>query len=233
MPGCDRLMTEIDTGVGFCRAAHEKGRPRRGALQDIGWGRGSEPARHGRDARACHAHLAKRAHQVGEGVDLFRRAGHLEDEALQGAVDHVGAEDFRDAEAFHAGVALGEDLDQRQFAADMRAFDGQVGHLVHGHHAFELHLDLVDHLRGAAGHDGDARAAPGMVHLGHGEAFDVVAAPREEPDDARQHARFVRDQDGQGMGHDLVRHVAAKIVGGVAGRALFDVERGHVSFAFS
>jgi hypothetical protein len=63
----------------------------------------------------------------------------------------------------------------------------------------ELRLDLVDHLRGAGGDDGDAAAVAGVVDLGHGQAVDVVAAPREEADDAGQHAGLVVDDHGEGV----------------------------------
>jgi hypothetical protein len=72
-------------------------------------------------------------------------------------------------------------------------------HVMHRDHAAKLRLDLVDHGWRAAGDDGDARAVAGVVDLGHGQAVDVVAAAREKPDDAGQHARLVFDDHRQGV----------------------------------
>ena len=38
-----------------------------------------------------------------------------------------------------------------------------------------------------------------VIDLGHGQAFDVVAAAGEQADDARQNARLVVDQNGDGV----------------------------------
>ncbi len=43
----------------------------------------------------------------------------------------------------------------------------------------------------------------GVIHLGDRQAFDIVAAAREQPDDARQHARFIVDEHGEGVALDL------------------------------
>ncbi len=43
----------------------------------------------------------------------------------------------------------------------------------------------------------------GAVHLGDGQALDIVAAPGEEPDDARQDTRLVVDEDGDGMALEI------------------------------
>ena len=55
----------------------------------------------------------------------------------------------------------------------------------HRHEAVELVLDLLDHHRRAARDDGDAAAMAFGVGLGDRQAFDVVAAAREQADHAR------------------------------------------------
>ena len=47
-----------------------------------------------------------------------RRAGHLEDEALDRGIDHAGAEDVGEAQRLDALLAGARDLDQRQLALD-------------------------------------------------------------------------------------------------------------------
>ena len=48
-----------------------------------------------------HLHQTQAAHQVDELVDLVRGAGDLEDEALDGGVDDLGAEDVGKPQGFH------------------------------------------------------------------------------------------------------------------------------------
>ena len=50
----------------------------------------------------------------------------------------------------------------------------------------QLRLDLLDHLRRTGGDDGDTAQMPGVIDLGHGEAFDVVTTAREQPDHTGQ-----------------------------------------------
>ncbi len=50
------------------------------------------PARHRRDTRACELRHSERAHQIDEGVDLFRGSGQLEGETLECAVNNAGPE---------------------------------------------------------------------------------------------------------------------------------------------
>ncbi len=47
---------------------------------------------------------------------------------------------------------------------------------------------------------------PRVVHLGHGQAVDVIAAPGKQPDDPRQNARFVFDQHRQRVPFDHCRN---------------------------
>ncbi len=44
------------------------------------------------------------------------------------------------------------------------------------------------------------------INLGHRQAFDIVAAARKQPNHAGQHARFIVDQDGDGMAFDCGAH---------------------------
>ena len=170
---------------------------------------------------------AERAHQFDELVDLLARAGELEDEALVRGVDHVGAEDFRDAQALDALLARAGDLHQRQLALDAAGGIGDVDHLDDGHEAQQLLLDLFEHVVGAGRDDGDARLVRVAVDLGDRERFNVVAARGEQADDAGEDARLVVDDAGQRALLDAfvgMRHVvggggivADAVLGGGAG----------------
>ena len=70
----------------------------------------------------------------------------------------------------------------------------QVDDAVHRHDALELVLDLLQHVRRAARHDGDARQVLFMLGLRNRQALDVVAAAGKQSDDACQHAGLVVDQ---------------------------------------
>src|SRR5262249_16333820 len=91
------------------------------------------------------------------------------------------------------------DLDQRQLALERRAVDGEVADLVDRHQAVELVLDLLDDHRRARGDHGDARQLGLGVDLGHGQAFDVVAAAGEQADNASEHAGFLVHQHRDGV----------------------------------
>ena len=101
--------------------------------------------------------------------------------------------------------------------------------LVHGHDPPQLRLDLSDHGGRAARHQRDARPVAGVIHLGHGQAVDVVAAPGKQPDHAGQDARFVLDQHGQGVAFLDLGIRIAQVIGRMAGRALLDVQSVHGS----
>ena len=130
-----------------------------------------------------------------------------------------------DPERLHPLLAVAGDLDQRELALDMRPLDGQIGDLVDRHELVEQRLDLLDHLRGAGGHDVDPRAAARAVDLRYGQAVDVVAAAREQADHPGQHARLVVDQDGDRvalllLGRHRVSSVSSKRPSAAAGARL-------------
>jgi len=90
---------------------------------------------------------------------------------------------------------------------------GDVDHLHHGHEAEELLLDLLEHMVGAGGDDGDARLVSVAVDLGDRERLDVVAARGEQADDAGEDARLVVDDAGErALFHALVG--VGHVVGG-------------------
>jgi hypothetical protein len=62
----------------------------------------------------------------------------------------------------------------------------------------ELLHDLLDDEGVAAHHQGHARHR-GVEGLPHGQALDVVAARREQPGHAREHAELVLHEDGDGV----------------------------------
>lgn len=68
-----------------------------------------------------------------------------------------------------------------------------------GDEAVQLVLNLLDHQSGAGTYDRNAGEVVGMVGLGDGEAFDVVAAPRKQTDHAGKDARLVVDKYGKGV----------------------------------
>src|SRR5690606_4251900 len=88
-------------------------------------------------------------------------------------------------------------LDQREFAFDVRTGLGQVDDAVNGHEALELRLDLIDDLRRAFGNDRDPAYLVVFADVGHGEAVDVITARGEQPGDLGEDARLVVDGDGE------------------------------------
>ena len=76
----------------------------------------------GGDTPVADIHQTKLAHQPDEVVQFGSGAGHFEDEGAERGIDHAGLEDIGDAQALDPAVASPGDLDQRQFALDMRAF---------------------------------------------------------------------------------------------------------------
>src|SRR5215471_3447723 len=77
-------------------------------------------------------------------------------------------------------------------------------------------LDLLDHHGGAARNDGDAREMLLVLGLRNGQRIDVVAAPGEQADDAREHAGLVVDDDRERAALDRLRCRRRRIVGGTA-----------------
>src|SRR4051794_22558243 len=167
----------------------------------------------GGDSGPADIHQTKLAHQSDEVVQFGGGAGHFEDEGAERGIDHAGLEDIGDAQALDPALSRPGNLDQRQFALDMRAFVGQVAHPVDRHQPVELVLDLLDDHAGAAGHDGDARHLLLGIDLRDGEAFDVVATAGEQADDAGEHARLIVDQDGNGVLFDSGFHGTGLQVG--------------------
>ena len=121
-------------------------------------------------------------------------------------VDHLGAKGLGEAQRLDAVVAGSRDLDQRQLARQrlvLSEFPGphrKIDDPMNRHDAFELMLDLLQHMRRTARHHGDARQVLLVLGLGDGEALDVVAAAGKQADDAGKHARLVVDQNRQRMG---------------------------------
>ena len=120
-----------------------------------------------------------------------------EPDAQDAPADVVG-----EAQGLDALLARSRHLDHGKLAGERIALHREIGHRMHRNHAVELVLDLLDHRRCAAGHDGDARDVLFMLRLGDGERLDVVAAAREQADDAGEHAGLVVDDDGEGVGLD-------------------------------
>src|SRR5215467_12069752 len=72
----------------------------------------------GDDAGARDLDQTNRQHQRDEALDLLRRAGDLEHEALQTGVDDAGTERIREPQCLDAIVALAAHLDHGELALD-------------------------------------------------------------------------------------------------------------------
>ncbi len=128
-----------------------------------------------------------------------------------GGIDHAGPEGIGKTQGLDAVVAGSRHLDQRQLALDGIAADRQIRHRMNRHQALELALDLLQHHRGAAGDDGDARDMGFVLGLRDGQGFDVVAAPGEQADDPGEDARLVVDDNRQGVRLDRILAVLEEI----------------------
>ena len=126
-------------------------------------------------------------------------AGEFERVALFGDVDDAAAEDVGHALHLVALLADRAHLDEHQFALGEAAF-GQVDDLDHLDQPVQVLGDLLDHLVGAGGDDGHARQR--SIFGGRdGQAFDVVAARREQRHDARERAGLVFQQHRNDVFH--------------------------------
>jgi hypothetical protein len=75
---------------------------------------------------------------------------------------------------------------------------------MHRHQPVELIFDLFQHHRRAARDNGDAREVLLVFGFRNRERVDIVAASGEQPDDARQNAGLVIDEDAQGASFDAL-----------------------------
>src|SRR5690606_23294476 len=91
-----------------------------------------------------------------KGLDLALVTSELYGVDLVGNINDAAAEDIGHALHLVSFLAHSPDLDQHQFALDVRAF-GQVHHLDHIDQAIQMLGDLLDHLIRTVGHDGHAR----------------------------------------------------------------------------
>ncbi|MNY49006.1 hypothetical protein D3C86_1843900 [compost metagenome] len=96
-------------------------------------------------------------------------------------------------------------LDERQLALDRAVMakragtHGEIDDPVDRNQPLELVLDLVEHVRRAAGDDGDAREMRLMFRFRNGQALDVVASAGEQADDPGENARLVVDENRKRM----------------------------------
>src|SRR5882724_9364308 len=95
--------------------------------------------------------------------------------------------------------------------------------------------DLLDHHRGARGDDGDAREMLLVLGLRHRETVDVVAASREQPDHAREHARLVVHQHRERVALDAFLDRRCRIMAGACSVAHYTstLPRSSIAFAMS
>ena len=79
----------------------------------------------------------------------------------------------------------------------MRAQHGQVRDAVDGDKPVQLGNHLLDDGGCAARHNRDPRHGIVLADVSDGQTFDVVAARREHPRNAREHAAFIVHGDGE------------------------------------
>ncbi|MNC58667.1 hypothetical protein D3C75_1084090 [compost metagenome] len=120
---------------------------------------------------------------------------------------HAGA-DIDDLPTVNIGSALdlgalgagGLDLDQHQFALDVSTLR-QVDQFYHFDQLVQVLGDLLDDF--IVTDSGQRQTRQGRVFgWGHGQAFDVVVALREQANHARQSAGFVFQKQGNNVPHD-------------------------------
>src|SRR5690606_29551730 len=154
------------------------------------------------DARHAGAHGLENGaaiERIDEGLDLSLVARQFDGVDLVGDVDDMAAEDVGHAFHLFAFLADGPDLDEHEFTLDVRAF-GTIDHLDDSHQPVQVLGDLLDEFIGAGRDDGHPREG-GIFRGGHRQRFDVVAACREQADDARQCAGFIFQKDGNHVFH--------------------------------
>jgi hypothetical protein len=108
--------------------------------------------------------------------------GQLDDIGRFRDVDDAATENIGHTLHLFAILAGSTNLDQHQFALDMRRL-GEIDHLDHINQLVELLGDLFEHLVGTPGQDGHPRQR-GIFRRRHGQRFDIVAACREQPGNA-------------------------------------------------
>ena len=159
-----------------------------------------DAAGNGGDAGARNIVQAQRAHQIDESVDLAGVADDFEDENSRSCCRRRGRGRYRRCAGFRPAF---RPVPTTLTKASSRSTCGpsrvRSDDPVDRHQAAKLRLDLFDDHFRAGRDDGDARQAFFDVDLGHGQAFDVVAAPGKQADDAGQTPGFVVDQHGNGM----------------------------------
>ena len=132
-------------------------------------------------------------------------------------VDHAGTEGVGQAQSLDAALACACHFHQRHFALDAGRVARQVHNLMNRHKPFKLRLDLLNHHRRRRGDNGDARRMSRIVHLGHRQALDIIAAARKQPDNARENPRLVVHEDGDCMPFDVLLGAHARLCIGIKG----------------
>ena len=146
-------------------------------------------------ARALQLDDAERLDQIAERVELLGLADDHDRHRLVADVDDLGLEDRRELGDLAAGLGRGLDDHEHQLALDSLG-RRDLGDLDHGDQLVELLHDLFERRRLRVDHDRHARE-PLVVGRADRERDDVERPAREQPRDARQHARLVLDGDGE------------------------------------
>ena len=135
--------------------------------------------------------------QTEQRVNLTFRAGRFDGQRLRVHVDHAHTEQTHNLE--HVGTVgfVGADLDEHKFAFD-RVVRIQLDDLQHMQQLVELLDNLLQRYRLDIGRHrdaGDIRA----FRRRNGQRVDVERTTGEQAGHAREHARTVFDQHGQGV----------------------------------
>ena len=169
------------------------------------------PASEGRQASATDLDEAERLHRHDELFDPRLLAGDLEHKMLRRVVDDHRAKALSQARRLGPLLALAGHFDHGQLTLERLAEHGQVDDRMDWHKPIKLTLDLLDDHGRAGGDDGDARQMRLMFGLRHGERLDVVAAAREQADDARKHSGLVVHEHAHRMGLGLLLGLLKRI----------------------
>ena len=97
-------------------------------------------------------------------------------------------------------LALTDHFHEAQFPLHRFSIDSQIIDPVNRDKPLELVLDLLDHVGCARGDDRDPGNMLLVLGFGDGQAFDIVAASREEAGNARQDTRLVIDDHRERYG---------------------------------
>src|SRR5579872_4324675 len=111
-------LDQIDVGIAIVIDTH--GKPFSRKISEFGGA-----ARDRDDPGARDIDEPQRLHELDEGIELLGRSRHLEDEALDRAIDDPRAKDIGQAQTLDAPIARARHLDKDELALDRRPLLGK------------------------------------------------------------------------------------------------------------